>query len=115
MKARIIVNSIFVTTLLVSHALFAEPVTADRDTVRQEISGRVDNSGAEAAMTKDPQVNLANESRAEVLRRIMIDARQELSNQLDASEILGDAMTVVKDYLDISIISSDGKMRLTAR
>ena len=110
MKGRIILNSVLVATLLLSRAVFADTNPDNQDAALQQTSVQ---SSAEA-MTANLQTRLESENHEEVVARILVNSREELS-QVHAHELLAEALKDAQDYLKSSVNGDDDNVRLTAR
>ncbi|MES2626623.1 MAG: hypothetical protein V4628_15160 [Pseudomonadota bacterium] len=113
MQARIILNSLLVGTLLLSGAVFADAAAQDRADSQQEADVFA-ASNAEVLTIADSLQKRSDESRTEILERIMLDVRTELGRQFDATKLLVDAAKAAQGYLQISISDMTGKFSVTA-
>jgi hypothetical protein len=115
MKARIILNCLMVTTLLGSHTVFANPYAETQDKTAQEPAGNTASGVEVEAVTTNLMKMLNYDNHAEIVQRVIMESRQQLSQQLGASSLLLEALKLSESYLKLSIGNIDVKPDLTAR
>jgi hypothetical protein len=117
MKAAFIFNCILVTTLLGSHAVFASSQAESADKKLQEPAGYMAASEDVEGLAKNLLTKINADNYAEVLQRILMDSRQELTRQLNATAagILHDALKFTENYLDLSLSTAAANLDLTSR
>lgn len=114
MKVKFVVNSLLITTLLLSRASFAAPYAENFNHAEVDAAAHINESDVDA-ITAHFQTELDNDVHEEMVQRIKADSRQELSRQLQDAELLIDAVPATRNDFQITISNPDRKMRLTAR
>ncbi len=114
MQVKVVVNSLLITTLLLSRAVFAAPHVEGHSDAQLETSAHTNDAGVDA-ITAHLQAELNNDVHAEVVQRIKADSRQELNRQLQDSESFIHAVPATTRDFAITISDSARKMRLTSR
>ncbi len=114
MKVKVVVNSLLITTLLLSRAVFAAHYVEGHSDTQLETSTHTNHAGADA-ITAHLQAELNNDVHAEVVQRIKADSLQELNRQLQDSELFIHAVPATTRDFEITISDSARKMRLTSR
>jgi hypothetical protein len=114
MQVKIAMNCLVITTLLLSHAVFAAPHVESDSDAQLETSPHINGSEVDT-VTAHLQAELNNNVHAEVVQRIKADSLQELDRQLQNSELFMHAVPATTNDFEITISDSDRKIRLTAR